>query len=304
MSRFTQGPRPDFDSRLDLRENLLDLFNHEPTWPPQEGMMTFARDNLNVAPEDEDEWYRSAWWGYYACRLLEWHRRRQGVEEILNLIEPIDWSPLDSLFASNTGVILTTSHLGPGFVPGWAITESDYPMIAIRGGPAARAKRDTIPAQDEKDCRQALAKALLHLRRGNIVLASPEGSFGNPGNGMIRTRFLNQKVKLHTGIGELARVSKAQTCWFSASWVGRARIKLIIQHIPTPQQEDRELWLREWYVKYLNRMAKQVTRSPRDIGFQFGLWGRPPGGGGVLWYEPQDETVRNAPAPRLALDAV
>src|SRR5262245_50441275 len=151
MSRFVQGPRPVFNPQLNLRRSLLDLYHHEPTWPAREAMMKFARDDLKIPPAQEDEWYRAAWWGYYACRLMDWYRAQSGKQELLDLIEPIDWRPLDNLLQSGRGVIMAVAHLGLGGVLATAMNGTRYPTLAIRGGPAARNMKDSISVQDESD---------------------------------------------------------------------------------------------------------------------------------------------------------
>lgn len=274
MQRF----RPGFPEDLPLKEALRDLWNHRADWPPKAALLPFARDSLGISPENENNWYLAAWWGFHACRLLAWCRSNRGKEELFGLLEPADWTPLDRALEAGKGVILAASHLGPGFLPGMAVKHAGYSTLEISG---AEGGKDIISTHSDENRKQSLAKALLHLRRNNVIVAAPDGRVGNR---HYSVHFLHQDVRIYTGIGELARLSGAMTCWISASWTGPDRVRLHISPMEAPEGHGDE-WMKQWYLAYLHQLARQIRNSPADLGFRFGLWRT--GAGGLRWYTPQ-----------------
>jgi hypothetical protein len=274
MTRFRQGPAPALDEALTLKESLRELMNHRPTWPPSKALLPFARHSLRIPPDRENDWYLRAWWGWYATRILGKYIRTGAVDEALGLLEPVDWTPLERALESGKGVVLATNHLGPCIaVAHIAVKRAGYPSLVLSANADAEEDGD-ISVHSVANRKQSLAKALLHLRRNKIVVAAADGRHGDK---FVITNFLNQRIKIFTGIGELVRLSGAASCWLSASWTGTDRIRLGIAPMENPAAEGDE-WLRQWYRAYLIRLARQMRNSPADLGFRGGLLSADAGG--------------------------
>ena len=151
--------------------------------------------------------------------------------------------------------------------------DSGLPVVAISG-----ARRwqpgNTISVSDHNGIKTALAKALLHLRRNGVILVAPDGRWGS------RERvaeLLGQRVKLFSGVGELAQLSGAPTCVCHATWTRIDRIRIGVGTQISPQGAG-DAWLDGWYSGYLDLVSRQMRSRPADLGFIFGLWNTSRGG--------------------------
>jgi hypothetical protein len=278
-----QGPNPVFDPELGLKAALSDLMRYRPVWPPKEALRKFSRQSLGVRPEHEDAWYRSAWWGFYAARLIAKYRVEKRFEEILDLVEePVDWTPIEHALAEGKGVMLANAHLGTGHLAAIVAKHANFSLLEISGHGNALGREGSVAVRTDAGRKASLAQCLMHLRRKNVTLAAPDGRFGEK---YLNARFLNQALKVFVGYGELARLSQAPTFWLSASWTGPDRARIILMPIATPDAVDAD-WLSQWYTTYLNHVAHQMRHHPADLGFyRNGLWDT--AHGGVAWFNPR-----------------
>lgn len=293
--KLYQGPKPAFDPSFPLidehpplSEVLRALTTCSPIWPTKDSLLPFARQSLGIGPGQEESWYRSAWWGLYARQLLSHYWARDRLDEVLSLIEPVDWTPLDAAIESGKGVILASAHIGPVFTPALALQHSRFPFLGLSGSPqvVAAFPSTMLPVYSRDASKLSTVRALMHLRRNGVLLAAPDGHMG--GKAIIAS-FLNQRVRLCVGVGELARLSGALTCWFSATWAAPDRIRVIIEPIPAPAEEG-DQWLFQWLGAYLSRMGHQMKNKPADLGFKYGVWRTEMGG--LRWFHPAPEISR------------
>ena len=274
---FKQGPQPEFDLTQDLKSSLKDIFDHKPVWPAKADLLPFARKALRVKPEYEDIWYLKAWWGFYARRLLNEFRKLDRIDEVLALVEPIDFGELDQAIESGKGVIMASAHLGPAYLGALALRKSDYPVLELSGNPRLR-DADMIFARTDTERKQSLVKSLRHLRGNNIITAAPDGRMGVKCDEVI---FLGQPIKIFTGVGELAKLSGAETCWFTGSWTKSCSVKVEISRFDDIDKSSPD-FIKNWHHQYLNRLGIQVIRNPGDLGFFNGIWNTK--AGGIRWY--------------------
>ncbi len=257
-----------------LEAALKHISQVPPPWIPRDVVLPFARDCLGVKAEHEQRWYQDARWGFFAQILMAQAAAVGREHQIENMLEPVDWNSLNPLLEKNKGVILVSYHVGPWMALLLPAARSGLPIVNISGAPENVQPPNSISVRDELGAKTALAKALLHLRRNGIILASPEGRWGNRQREM---NFLGQPFKLFSGIGELAQLSGAATCFYTATWSQINRIKITLGPLIRPRGTGED-WLRDWYTAYLGQMRAQMRARPADLGFQYGLWDTPKGG--------------------------
>lgn len=242
-------------------------------WPEKAAMADFAVRTLKVRPENLNSWYRHAWWGYHATKLLDYCTRNNLSDKIETLFEgEHQWAELDKALSLGKGVILLTAHLGTGYIPGYVATEAGYQVKSIARGkdfarnPANEEKFIFVLTQEER--RQSLIKAIRHLRSGGLIAVAPTGQIGRSS---IVVNFLGEPLKTSLGVAELARLSGAPVVWASATWKSLDRLRLIIEPLDLPERNHSD-WEAQLFSAYFAKLAYQVLRCPQDLGFRLGFW--------------------------------
>lgn len=273
-----QGPEPKFNLDLEAKELLKGFTSLTPKWPPKDHLIPFARQSLGVKPDQEDGWYRKAWWGFYARRLLVELRRVGREDELMALVEPIDFGPLENALLSGKGVILASSHLGPSCMTSLAIRNSKYPSLELSGNPNLSGP-EFIFARTESELKKSMFLAFNHLRKNNVIAGAPDGKIGKTTR---QINFLNQKIRTLTGMGELAKLSDAKTCWFGATWTSLNSIRIILSPFGEIDHTD-PYYVKKWYAEYYKRLTHQIVAKPIDLGFHNGIWNT--NSGGLKWFQ-------------------
>jgi lauroyl/myristoyl acyltransferase len=272
------------ESDLDLRSSLQELSRKNLSWPEKAAMMPFARGTLGVQPPNEDAWYRSACWGYYATRLLQIFLGNGKQEKIIELLDPkSDWSALDQALGLGNGVILLSAHLSAGRIPALAALQNGYRVKQItrhRHEHAGRKEDDYIYVSTDAEMKVSLIKSLRHLKSGGIIAASGTGGYGVQ---HLSANFLGHPLRVFLGISEIARLSRAPTLWANCSWTAPDRLKLILEPLPMPTGEGEE-WHKQYFGQFLQKLGLHIRQYPADLGFSFGYWTL---GKGLPWYQPQ-----------------
>lgn len=265
-----------------LTHLLHDLRSQPMRSPAKNALLPFARTSLGVEPDQEAQWFRNAWWGYYASLLVRKRLRQGKLEEVLELVEPIDWRPLDSALQSGNGALLATAHVGLSRLCVACVEQSDYPVIRIHAGTSGQRVQQgpILKVTTTQERKTSLVKSMTHLRRGGVIICAPDGRYGEKS---FSTRFLGQEIKMFSGLGELARITRSPTLWFTASWVGDNRIRVSLTLLEIQEEHSPENWTHHWYQTYLDHLASQLCRNPADLGLKKGLWQT--GEGGLNWYQ-------------------
>ena len=273
--------RPLLDSKQALAKVLDQLRDHPMHLPSSKALLPFARRSLGVEPKQEREWYRQAWWGYYASLLVRKRLRQGKLDEVMALVEPIDWQPLDSALQSGNGALLVTAHIGLSRLCVACAEQSDYPVVRIHAGKSGQREQQgaILPVTTAAQRKTSLVKSMTHLRRGGVIICAPDGRYGE---NFFATRFLGQDVKMFSGLGELAKITRSPTLWFTASWVGDKRIRLSLERLEVQADASADDWNEQWYKAYLGHLAGQLRSNAADLGLRKGLWQTAKGG--VDWY--------------------
>lgn len=270
------------DSGKPIGQTLEELRKFPMEIPSKLSLLHFARNNLHITPDHEDAWYREAWWGYYASLLVRNRIKLGKFEAVAELIDPIDWQPLETTLQEGRGAIVAAAHVGLAPVCKECAHRSNYDFLSLNPDINIQSPRErSVTVSTHKNRQTSLVKSLSYLRDGGPVLCAPDGRIGTK---YLSTRFLGQEVKLFQGIGELARVSQAPTLWYTASWASQERIRVYLEPIMTPGDLDPEKWIHEWYASYLDKLDQQMRTNPADLGFLNGLWVSERGG--LDWYQP------------------
>jgi lauroyl/myristoyl acyltransferase len=283
LFEFKQGANPKLRVDGDLKGSLRELSTQKFNWPERSALMPFARASLGIQPAFEDNWYRSAWWGFYAARLLDIFAVRGEKEKISALLDPnSDWSALDHALAQGKGAVLLSAHLGPGRVPAYAATLRGHRVIQLKRTKPPNLKEDLedyIFVSTDAELKTSLIKGLKCLKSGGIIATASTGRFGGQ---HLMANFLGHPLPVYLGIGEVVRLSGATAFWTTCSWTAPDRLRLILEPIPKPTGEGEE-WHKQFFGFYLDRVAQHMKQFPADLGFNKGFWD---GDQGLPWYRP------------------
>lgn len=250
---------------------LLRKLHREPlSWLDKDSVLPFARHSLDVVTDKEDDWYCSARHGFYAYRVLERYMTLGRGHEIMDLIEPIDWRPLEAALKLGKGAIVVTAHNGPTPASIEAMDNCGFSLLSVSGSSkVTEFDASLVGVATRQGRKKSLIRCMLHLRDGGVVFGAADGRHGDS---FQTTDFLNQKIKVFTGFGELARLTRAPTIFLAATWVDVDRIRITLEPFSPDSEASPEQWTRQWYSIYLNKLARQMRESPADLGFQNGVW--------------------------------
>lgn len=283
LTTFRQGPNASLSMSedYDFPAVLRQLWTIRPRWPEREAVEAFATRTLSVRQAEFDKWYRLAWWGYYAARMLDYCAVTGRTDKVVALLErPAPWAILDKALSAGKGAILLTAHLGPGYVPAYAAKQNGYCIKSIaigKGRSRTHDADDYIFVASEAERKVSLIKAMKHLRGGGLIAASPTGQFGNT---HVNVKFFGQQFPAYLGIAELARLSGAPIFWASATWSTIGQLRLVLEPVSVPDG-DEEGWTRRLLELYFRKLADQMIHNPADLGFRYGYWDF------INWYTPQ-----------------
>ncbi len=257
--------------RGEMKSALRAIWESEPIWPAVPALAPFARGALGVKEDFLPTWYKNAWWGLHAAIMVRGKMFSGQMQDVLALVDDdISFAPLTAALARGRGAILLDSHLGPGYVPSFAVRRAGFASkgIARTKSPTRRAE-DYIFVTTPGERKTSLVQAVKHLRQGGVLFAAPTGQ---EGEACTVVSFLGHPLRVYHGISEIARISQAPVFWSSASWTEPGRLRLILQELPATGSGEDAGWRERFHIAYLTRLARQMRSNPADLGFFGGFW--------------------------------
>jgi len=276
MMNYQQSPQFRLDSSYPIIDWLEAISTESPYWPTSSRLSSLVPSLQTVAARNDD-WYRKAWWGFHAARVLFKYVVSGRDQEIVNIVRCENSELLDSLLNRGQGVIIAGSHLGPELsVLPWLTFRYHQPLALT--STKLRSGDNVVHVGDNNNAQKlSLARALLNLRRNKMVRIVPDGEYGISEES-FRVRVNGQRSYLSRGPAELAYLSQAPTLISSFSWATPNRIETKFHYLDMEKyaRADKEEWIKHWYQIYLSRLWKNMTSHPQDIGFRQGglFWNR------------------------------
>ena len=260
-----------------LREALDFLSHFAQRVEPQGPILAWGRRALELPPEAIRPWFARAWWGSVASRLVLERLCRGRVEEVLELLLPVDTGPLDRALEKGRGALLGCSHLGPSGVDRMLLSRMKYDLLCLVAGRfPLQLDLKSIDVSREEERKKSLTACLLHLRRNGVVMAAADGRFGSA---MRPYLLLNHSVGLQTGLANLCRMASAPTLWYSALWEPQGGgIRFQFEESGLDPEPNPETWEEAWLSAYAKWIGNIMTTRPESLRFQGGLWGPREGG--------------------------
>ncbi|HEX7927285.1 MAG TPA: hypothetical protein VF678_06825, partial [bacterium] len=231
-------------------------------WP---SYMAYGREVIGVPPAQLRQWYLDSWWGTQANAAV--HNRLQFPEreaEVMRLVEPVDWAPLDAALARGRGVLVAVSH--------WGVPRVLSVLLAQRGITPQRVAYWTRYSPETTDFShrgtpggytRAYLQGFQHLRNGGVVIISPDGPLFRES---IEERFFNRPCQVSLAGAALARITGAVTFHQMAVWEG-TRIRLQFDGPWLPEDGDANAVDRRWMRRYLDWLERMVCAHPRATRF-------------------------------------
>lgn len=234
-----------------------------PRLPHNQRLKAWAERILELSGPDLIHWHAEAWWGYLASMAVINRLRHDRHAEVLELMDPPDWTRLPS----GAGLVLVNAHAGPSLTAALAARYCGRPLL-VYGTNTLLSAQQFLAAEAKH---QGLAAGLAHLRSGGAVLISPDGHLG------ARPRqlpFMGGMVGVMPGAAHLARSAGVGGFWLVQIWRGE-RIGFNLEPMPPShgKAEDVEL---AWAAAYLARLEATYRADPRNLRLEGGFW-RPGG---------------------------
>ncbi len=228
----------------------------------------WAKNHPKIAIDSN--WCSQAWWGVVAgCIVRRFLNNPSLKPEALALLEPTDWSELDSALAEG-GVIVATAHLGPPKFLMNVMLERQMPLLVwtnLGDFPAWLSQSpnatflDPLPPAERG---VLLVKSALHLRRGGILLGAADTKISGHSREVIK---FDHCWHLSPGLPALAFKLNVPTFFVLAQWHGnRIRIKCQRMEVSYNEMTD-EQWQQAWLDRYWSELEKLITSRPENLRF-------------------------------------
>ena len=275
MAEFNPALR--LNMALPLRMNLRVLAMTQLGWVPAKDILPFARNALGIEKGQEAPWYTKARWGHYAFRLMYHYIDNGRVDQVRDLIDPVDWSPVTKAMDEGKGVTLAGAHLSVTPLMHLAVFQSSgLPVLGLTSVAAvAQHNPNILDVSGETTRRTALVRAHAHLRDGKVTMAAPDGRSGTQ---FLTMPFLGQQIRMYRGYGELARMSGSVSFYCDARWDGLDKVRMKLLPIQPDENLEDEAWCDQWYRIYLDYLEDTLKTGPANLGFSHGIWETEKGG--------------------------
>lgn len=222
----------------------------------------YAREAIGIPESEIDAWYTQAWWGTSAANAcgnrLAAPKRAQ---EVIDLVAPVDWSPLDALLARGQGVLLCTAHWGVPYIATALL--SSMGRVPLQVGVwltrLHRPETDLSHAGTPSGLTRLYLQAFLHLRAGGIVSIVPDGKRWRVG---VEERFFGHPCQVSIAPAALARLTGAPALPCMAVW-DENRIRIEFGAAIEPETGEGEPADRRWTRKHLDWLEAVVRANPR-----------------------------------------
>ncbi|WP_193749874.1 hypothetical protein [Shimia sp. SK013] len=225
---------------------------------------------LSERPEHEwSDWSSRALWGKQAVSLLARWGHFAGLDrgqELLDLVDPIDYSPLQEALSLGRGVILFGTHMGPVAAAFFALEEQFGSRFAFlgAGGNAASTKAKQILLSDSGQ-HGGVTQMIRHLKHNGVLAISNDAT--NSG-AFRKMTFAGYDCKMSRLTPRLSRAQSTPSFWYQPEWVGD-RLQVKFKSMPEYKTgETIPAWEDRWYAaakEHITSFAK--TAAENQSGF-------------------------------------
>lgn len=222
-----------------------------------------ALESLNVPSDSLVDWYRRAWFGRVAARMIQ-RRVRSGRTHELAAI--LDEGPGDVPRG-----LLVGAHVGPPSFARYTLARAHSDLLVLAKGPRVGAE-EVLWLDDEPTTRLAPLMAFEHLESGKPVYFAADGRVGSV---TIESTFLGRKVAIRSPLPLLGPRAGAPIHLVLAVWEGH-RVTVRTQAMPKPTEST----LGEWYDMYTQKVEEVCMADAANLRLRGGFWA--PGEGGVF----------------------
>lgn len=245
----------------------LNVFSAVAPWRPMRDPVVadFGRSAFGLTGSALREWYTEAWWGHHANTACYNRILTPGREdEVLALVQPVDWGPFEALLRRKQGVIVASCHLGiPGLIPR-LFSRSGRPMLKLyHAQDFQHPMVETPPNFGRLDYARLYLRCLAHLREGGRVSVTSDSPANNSDCSLP---CCGRDIRVSLGSAVLARISGAPVLPGAALWDGD-RIRVQFGPPIQPGATDAAAWDREWMRQYLDWMENLLRDNPRAMQF-------------------------------------
>jgi lauroyl/myristoyl acyltransferase len=233
----------------------------------------YGREVVGVPEPQLEQWYTQAWWGTCASAACENRMVVLGREqEVLDRIDPIDWTPLDTLLAQGKGVLLCGSHWGVPHVLPASLARTGRHALAVghwyqrHAAPGTDLSRAGEPA----GLTRLYLQAFQRLREGGLAQIVPDGWYWRVSSD---ARFFGHPCRVSLAPAALARLTGAPALPYMTIWEGQ-RMKIVFGTAWVPEQSSGETGEGDaadgrWMRRYLDWLEGMARAHPQVVRFNF-----------------------------------
>ena len=224
---------------------------------------------MSGRPEhDWPEWSSRVLWGRNAALLLRKWGLYGGAErrqEIFDLLDPIDDTPIKDALSLGRGAILVGTHMGPMYAVFLTLEEMGLPFAFIGAGGTAAATKASEILLSEHGNLGSVKEMFRHLKNGGLL------AFGNDAlnsNSVHNMKLAGYDCRVSRLATRLSRNQSIPCIWYHAVWNGE-RIQIEFKKLPQPELgESTSEWEARWYETYKGFLtAYMSTAAENQSGF-------------------------------------
>ena len=237
-----------------------------PRVPRRRDLLRYGREVIGVPEPDLHRWYTQAWWGTFANAACE-NRLivKDRIKEVLDLVNPVDWSPLDALEAEGKGVLLIGAHWGVHHVTSALLHHLGRHVmrVGVFHPHNHHPNADLSPKDSQAGLMRLYLQAFNNLRKGGLAVIIPDGTFWR---NAVDATFFGRPCKVSPAAATLARLTGAPGLPSRALWDGQ-RIRIEFAPIIAPGTGDPEAADRAWMRQYLDWVESTARTYPTAVCF-------------------------------------
>jgi hypothetical protein len=232
-------------------------------------LRSLAIRGLGVRRRKFQDWYRRAWWGWIASRMVGGRLnsgRSEEVEEVVGESMPVGSSP----------TIFVGAHVGPAGAARYLLAQGVDRLFCVAATPMAVGHEEVHNVKSEFHRKTAPLAMLSALESRRSVYFAADGRHGPD---VADARFLKHRVTIRTQLPQLSGRVQIPARIAFATWRGR-QIGLHLADLPPIETSDLGSSLSRWFKSYVAEIEAVGRADPANLRLVGGFWRQ--GAGGVF----------------------